>query len=377
MRWINIKCDVLALLLSMLGTDPSKRPSCRDIKEIDDWKIEINDIIEDPLLYSIAVNKDIDKVKMSPLSHYIIHNKLRMHRERNLEEFRKNRSWADNENWHGFYWHWMDELDQIADTIISDKLTIASNLDENMQKDCMSIIKHAFAVHSTPELIKHFIIDNLPTPNPFGDWKCLIYRDYILGNDFELINWDNVLYFHAYNIEMVKCVKIFIYYLEVDSTITPSGSRLFSYPPIQKPKIPSIIINQFNEDTTDSLFQFVEAQEDRILYINNDKNKDSEYVTSSDPNLEILREILGDQSAFYYISKQTKFLLYHQNFISVNKTQLMLDCKCKFAATIGEVRFAIFTYSHSQSDENLLQLSFIRNNNDVSQIRIIFRDEYN
>jgi hypothetical protein len=298
-----------------------------------------------------------------------------VNKERELAEFRKHRNALDNDNWHGFYWHWMDEFNGIVNRILSDKLIIASNLDEDIQNQCMRIVKHAFVVHSKPELIRNFITNNVHTPNPFGEWKCLIYRDHILGNDLKLINWDNILYLHAFDVETIKCAKIFIYYLEPNAIITESGGRLFSYPPIEVPQKRSIIINEFNCDITDSLFGFIEAQKSHILNANNDE--DSEPISQSEYtyNLEILRVIVGDERAFYYISKETKFLFYYEHFISESFTQLMINCKCKFAVMIGEIRFAVFTYSHSRNDESKLQLSFMKNNDDVSQIRMTFRND--
>jgi hypothetical protein len=353
------------ILSKILSRNPSERPSCNEILETKNlWLNEIKDINYVPLLYSIAVNGDnIDRSAMNPLSHHILNRKLVISKERELEWICKHGLTSKMDNCDvRLIFHSMESYQKISDAILSNKLIVESNVNEQLMYQLIGVIKHAFIVHLAYHLISEFISINVQKINPSGMWKCLFYQptqnDGLKSN---AIHWHNTKYMHAYlpsehcSLRFSKNMTLLIYNTLKSVQLTNDDSNEIS-----------IIINKYDSVTTDSLLEFINETQ-LIHLVQNSDDPDFEFAFPKvyTSNLRKLRAMISDERAFYYLSKNKEFLLYNEEIN--NNSRFTVSLNCKFAATIGELNFAVFTYQSAQSK---LQLSLYRNNSDVSEIQI-------
>ncbi len=114
----------------------------------------------------------------------------------------------------------------------------------------------------------------------------------------------------------------------------------------------SIIINLYENDIKVKLIEFANKLKNDSSYTDDRKYDDSSVYHH---NLKVLKSIVSDDRVIYYISKFKNFLFYYNKLIRLFYYNISLTCK--FAVSIGEFRFAVFTYL---SDECNLNLSFNR-----------------
>jgi hypothetical protein len=67
---------------------------------------------------------------------------------------------------------------------------------------------------------------------------------------------------------------------------------------------------------------------------------------NDDENLEMIRNLIGDENAFCYVSQMDKMLLYYMPHI--------FTIKCKYAATMDDFYFALFTVHKDNSINDLI-----------------------
>jgi hypothetical protein len=360
------------------------------IEDRNRWLIEIEDFDSDPLLYSIIANDDdIDKITLNPLSHYILWKKLMMEKERELQwsnrdhlnrNFNrryKRKIFNNTQNWIRFKFS-MEDYNKLTDRIRSEKFTINSNLDEPMKRQIIGITKHAFTVHMSHELICDFINENVQNIYPFGNWKCVIHETEH-NHQLHVINWDNRRFLHLYlmpdeEYTRLKGIKLFIYNTPdaVDGIDSLNNDV----------KELKIIMNSYDSSITDAVITFMNDAQKSNNFTEVEatlSNMDGESDLIGFPvehchNLSILTPIVADESAFYYLSKDGDFL-FHSSDITICECEMHKSFHlgqfngsiiCKFAATIGKLRFAVFTLQC----QSKLRITFHRNNNEISEMRI-------
>jgi hypothetical protein len=347
-------------LSNITDSSPKSRPSCKKILNgKSDWLIEIKHITDEPLLYEAyeSVNQnDIDSVVQNPVSH-ILYHKLRMSKESEIEEFEKRK---DNRN----YWT-TERYNLVSDVIRSDQFLIDSNLDDRIEPQIIMIINRAFIVHSIPPLIRDLIKENIQKCDyviPDNcEWECLFHGqtrintslnidqigDYKWFKEFKWINWECTQYLR------VLCENVF----------GPYPIALFIYLITHKKDIsmePKIIINEYDDHTTDALIQFF-GDTQKTHYFDIDDKNNIQFESEYHNNVQTLTSIVTDDHSFYYISKDKHFLFYRETYSKICKVS------CKFAATIGELHCAVFIY---QCDRRKLYLSFCRYDDYFSEMRI-------
>jgi hypothetical protein len=328
----------------MISLIASERPSCDEI--IDDkrrWLIEIKEISDDPQLQSIVVNKDnIDNDAMNPLSHYILFNKLITSKEREFESYLRNINvTVYPKNWDCFRIYAIENFYQITDAILSNEFTIYSNLDEQMQCRIIEVVKHAFTFLMDPEFICNFIAEKLRKIYDSGRWNCFFDQITEGNREFTVINWDNL-----------KNINIHLNLIENTPYLNGLKMMIYNYTSDDSKESLNISINEYDSEITNSLIKFID--ETRMSYQFTESEDWEGSAIEVSPNLSKLRLIVADESAFYYMSRDRKFLFYYQQFNNCydddddddddDGEELTASIKCKFVATIGKLRFAVFTY---------------------------------
>jgi len=178
-----------------------------------------------------------------------------------------------------------------------------------------------------------------------GEWKCIIdTQKWILKYLIKVINWKNVMYFCAYNLFDAQ-ILVMIY---------PNNQYE------EKSDSLSIIVNDYDVRLINEFHHFIiESQK----YIVNDSYYELSKAHAND--LQKFRTMVADERAIYYLSKYEKFVLYPE---AINHENRKFILNCKFAATIGELCFAVFTYQSAHNEH--LQLAFYPCNDDISQLII-------
>lgn len=323
---------------------PSQRPSAEElINDKNEWCIPIQLIIDDYRMRKIVFSeKQLDKVMMKPLSHYIVIHKLWEYKVSDLSMHKR----RDESEWQN-----MDQYRKVYDVIASDELKYESNLDGaypdeyRMKTVIIEIIKHAFCVLASKELIHKFIMFYIQRVFHTHKWECII--DYIYKVDFKsgithadmkVINWKHVKQIHAYHeFSHNEHFNILLYNVPIEGvTLQSLASSLTQF----TLNTDNIIINELNDnDITDALIETINEWQ-RI--------KRSEFGTKgydefsiNDDTRKIILELIGNHYGFVYVSK-IKFLIYYEK----STFDPLINCiqlKCIFAATMGDTCISIFT----------------------------------
>jgi hypothetical protein len=241
------------------------------------WLITINDIIDTPQLYEIAIKGNIlDKNEFNPSAHYIVINKLRMEMEK---------EYAENRDFWSFRYD-MDLYKNIHNAIISDKVHYNSNFDQLLNQRINAIVKHAFTVHVSKKLICEFIEKNVQKCYNNGIWKCVVEKEsftmYLFHKrGLQLINWKNLNHFRV--IHSINFYDFIIILYNIPHEMNnyrydgPSQSTLIDY----KHKI---IINSFSAEISEILVKMVFEFGNTVL---DDELRYKEFTV-------ILRQLIAD-----------------------------------------------------------------------------------
>jgi hypothetical protein len=282
------------------------------------------------------------------------------------------------QNWIRFRFS-MEDYNKFSDGMRSEKFTINSNLDEPKQRKIIGIAKQAFTVHMSHELICDFIEKNVQNTYLFGYWKCVIHETEH-NHQLHVINWENRPYLHLYLIPdegytQLKGMKLFIYNIPNDTGAVDGNKSLNN-----DSKELKIIMNSYDSAITEELITFMDDTQK-----SNNFTEIVENISDADlmgfpiercHNLLKLTSIVSDETAFYYFSKDRDFLFYSSDITicecemhkSFHYGQFNGSINCKFSATIGKLRFAIFT--SLKQCENKLRILFTKSNKEISEMRI-------
>jgi hypothetical protein len=109
----------------------------------------------------------------------------------------------------------------------------------------------------------------------------------------------------------------------------------------------SEIINNLNVDygVIEALIEIIFELRKTFKYVYAKMFK-YKFLYDNDENLEVIRNVIGDENAFCYVSQMDKMLLYY-----VPHT---FTIKCKYAATMDDFYFALFTVHNDNSINDLI-----------------------
>jgi hypothetical protein len=315
-----------------------------------EWLLTMDDIEEEPQLRDIVMNRVLGKDNMNPLSDYIVGKKLMIKKETEL----KTES-------HEYPWNTIDNHKKICDMIVSHDMKIYSNFDdENTLKylnvgtqKIVDIIKHAFCVHASQELIHSFIVQKLQklTTGTSLKWEygCTVNFHIDIPKVIEVINWKNKKYLYAHQSFLDditnnnRSVFMFVNYSELTRVMNSNGI-FYGTRKIPPSNLYTEVVNDsLNDVITEALKEMTFLFREKIIFSND--NDSQLLLNRDDTNLLMIRNLIGDEDAFCYASKSDKILMYCLND--------RLVIKCKYAATIDDFCFAVFISNFNRTIDAL------------------------
>ncbi len=326
------------------------------LKAKNDWLLTMNDIKEEPQLCDIVMNENLDKYNMNPLSDYIVMKKLMIKNETELiTESRE------------YDWNTIDNYKKICDVVVGNDMRIYSNFNAKYlncsAQQIMDIIKHAFCVHASQELIRSLIVRKLrkivSDMTLVWEYDCTLNIHYDIPKVIEVINWRNKKYFYAHQsfLDMTnkyQSLFIFVDYSDLPKVMYRDGKKI--YP---SPSYTEIVNDSLDDTTTEALKEMTLIFQ---IKINFSKDNDCQLLhDSDDTNLLMIRNLIGDDNAFCYASKSDKIMIYCLNDRAT--------IKCKYAATIDDFSFAVFVFNFNQTSYALSpQNSSVKNKTGIGPL---------
>jgi hypothetical protein len=293
----------------------------------------VNHIAETQQLREMVENVNIlGKNNINRLSDYIVIDnlKIELYRQLTAIELQKQSKALRRVALAMLSWNGEDQYRDICDAILEDKIVFKTNISERYLKDIMPIVKHAFTIYASKELMSHFITINIAkclNLSGFHKYQCIIE---LLENTYgqrDMIPWvSEMQYLYAFHTftQHKRDLIILIYFF-------PSPDH-----PLFKPSSSDCkeILNVLNNNNTSSTIVEMKDQiENKII------NSNSEYLflhNHDDNHLKQIRSVIHDQNAFCYVSNNNKkFLICYAN--------LSFNVQCIYAAKIGSFLCAIFT----------------------------------
>jgi hypothetical protein len=215
-------------------------------------------------------------------------------------------------------WYGKDQYMDIQNAICEDKIEFKTNIRNDDLEKIMSVIKEAFSIYAKNKPISNFIEKNIKKCLNFN-CRCIIV---FFENTYEQRNWipwNEMKYLYAFHTftQHKRDLLILIHY----------------FPGIYSSPSSTQIVNQFDNHHVSSTLEQIGPEikkklhpTDEHLLLNND----------DDVHLKQIRSLIGNQSAFCYISnKEKSFLIYYAN--------CPFNIECVYAVKVGLFHFAIFT----------------------------------
>jgi hypothetical protein len=325
------------------------RPLSKDvIDHKDEWRIDINDIIDCHQILDIVFNeKNLDRINMNPLTNYIVIHKLWEHKEHNLSLNKK-----DYREWQS-----MEQYMKVFKAIFSDELNFQSNLDNNIQTKhkIIDTVKHAFGVNISIKLIREFIIRHTENDgtiaNETGKWQCIVDYYFKIGAEYlvshmKMISWNSVKYIYAFLPSKTNdiCEDFKIYFCNRPNENQTECSQLILTPHNDNIKI---IINEIIDQNI--THAFIETLIEWAKTDNSGTLAGEEFGISYYTN-QLIGVLIGDENAIIHVNKDKNILIYYEKH---SFSECDISIKCIFAAIIGETRVAIYTFKNHIKDTSM------------------------
>lgn len=308
------------LIKKLTQPNPENRTSIKDMIRFKAYRrIHSNYIAE--ILQNV---NNLSKTNMDRLSDYIVMNSLKRELwdpQLTELEFQRRSDTAKKAHLARLSWYGKDQYMDIRNAICEDKIEFKTNIRNDDLKKITSVIKEGFLIYAKNKPISNFIEKKIKKClNLNGNGRCFIV---FLENTYEQRNWiqwnSEMKYLYAFHTftQHKRDLLILIYY----------------FPGIYSSPSSTQITNQFDNHHVSSILEQIGPEikkklhpTDEHLLLNND----------DDVHLKQIRSLIGNQSAFCYISnKEKKFLVYYAN--------CPFNIECVYAVKVGLFHFAIFT----------------------------------
>lgn len=317
------------LIKKLTQPNPENRTSIKEMIRFQKYRrIHSNYIVN--ILQNV---NDLRKARMDRLSDYIVMNSLKRELwdpQLTEIEFQRRSDPSKKAVAVRLSWYGKDQYMDIQNAICEDKIEFKTNISNEDLEKIMPVIKEAFSIHAKNKQISMFIERNIRKCLNFnGKVRCIIV---FLENTYEQRNWiqwnSEMKYLYAFHTFAQHKRDLLIMIYQYFSSYYPSPSS-------------TQIINQLENHHVSSTLEQIGHEikkklhpSDEHLLLNN----------GEDVHLKQIRSLVGNQSAFCYISyKEKGFLIYYAN--------CPFNIECLYAVKDGLFHFSIFTLVTKATNE--------------------------